>query len=159
MRNALSLFGWLAVSFTASAIGAIASVNARTFYQQLDRPSWAPPGSIFGPVWTFLFALMGIAAWLIWRERESKQTGAALTIFLVQLMVNALWSWLFFAWKKGSLAIIDVIVLAVLIVATIAMFWRVRPLAAILLVPYLLWVSYAAALTYAVVQRNPEALS
>jgi len=161
-RSALSqtagLVGWLAVAFAAAAIGAIASVDAGSFYAQLVRPSWAPPASVFGPVWSVLYMLMGIAAWLVWREQGAKRLGVALTLFMVQLVVNALWSWLFFAWHQGALAFADVLVLLFLIAATIANFWRIRPLAGVLMLPYLVWVGFASALTWAVWQGNPSML-
>jgi tryptophan-rich sensory protein len=157
-RNLFALVGWLLLSFTASGVGSIASVNARNFYQALERPSWAPPGWLFGPVWTTLFALMGIAAWLVWRERGWRYAQGALALFIVQLGVNALWSWLFFAWRMGTAAIVDVLLLWLLIVATLVAFWRVKPLAGMLLVPYLVWVTYATALTIWIVQRNSQAL-
>ena len=149
------LIGWLLVSFAAAAVGAIATSGAGVFYQQLNRPDWAPPSSVFGPVWTALYLLMGIAAWLVWRERGLGGARAALSLFLVQLVLNGLWSWLFFAWQQGAWALGEVLVLWVVILATIVAFWRVRPLAGLLLVPYLAWVSFAAALTYALWQNNP----
>ncbi len=148
------LIGWLVLSFAVSAVGAIASIQAQTFYGQLTQPSWAPPGSVFGPVWTALYALMAIAAWLVWRNGGFRANRNALSLFLVQLAMNALWSWLFFAWHLGAWAFIDILILWVLIVATIVFFWRVRPLAGVLLIPYLLWVSFAAALNYSVWQLN-----
>ena len=157
-RNLLALAGWLLVSFVASGIGSIASVNARSFYQELEQPTWAPPGSAFGPVWTTLFVLMGIAAWLVWREQGWRHARGALSLFILQLGVNALWSWLFFAWRLGSGAIADVLLLWLLILATIVAFWRVKPLAGALLVPYLIWVTYASALTIWIVQHNPQVL-
>ncbi len=154
----LGLVGWLVVAFIAAAIGAVASVQAASFYGQLAQPSWAPPASVFGPVWSVLYAAMGIAAWLVWREGGFAARRRALTVFLVQLAVNALWSWLFFAWHRGALALADIALLWVLIVATIVLFWRVRPLAGALLLPYLAWVSFASALNYAVWQLNPQVL-
>lgn len=156
--NMLALAGWFLLSFAASGIGGIASLNARSFYQELERPTWAPPGWLFGPVWTTLFALMAIAAWLVWRARGWQGARTALTLFIVQLVVNALWSWFFFAWRMGTAAIVDVLLLWVLIAATLAMFWRVRSLAGALLVPYLAWVSYASALTIWIVRNNPNLL-
>ena len=99
---------------------------------------------------------MGVAAWLVWRSPGSK--GVALGLFGAQLAVNALWSWLFFAWHRGALATVEVLVLLALIVATAAAFWRTSHLAALLLVPYLLWVSFASALTWAVWRSNPGLL-
>lgn len=152
-----SLFAWLLVAFIAAAVGAIASVDAAAFYGQLVRPSWAPPAGAFGPVWSVLYALMGVAAWLVWRADRGRV--AALTIFVVQLAVNALWSWLFFAWRLGALAFIDALVLFVLIVMTIVLFWRARRRAALLLLPYLAWVGFASALTWSVWKRNPGLLT
>ncbi|SCZ61007.1 TspO/MBR family protein [Thiohalomonas denitrificans] len=156
IRQALGLVVWLGVSFIAAGIGAIASVNAGAFYMQLARPEWAPPASVFGPVWTLLYALMGIAAWLVWRTHGFRAARTALTLFLVQLAVNALWSWLFFGWHLGALAFADILLLWMLVAGTLISFWRVRPLAGALLIPYLSWVSFAAALNYSVWQLNPQ---
>lgn len=152
------LIGWLAVSFIASAIGAVASLQAGSFYTQLVRPDWAPPPSIFGPVWTVLYTLMGIAAWLVWRAGGFRPAKVALTLFLIQLALNASWSWLFFGWHQGALALLDILLLWSLIVATLVAFWRIRRLAGALLTPYLLWVSFASMLNYFVWQLNPQLL-
>lgn len=157
-QQALGLLGWLMLSFVAAAIGAVASVQTATFYQQLAQPSWAPPSSLFGPVWSVLYALMGIAAWLVWREGGWHKRRAALTLFVLQLAVNALWSWLFFAWHRGALAFVDIVLLWLLVVATLIGFWRVRPLAGALLLPYLCWVSFASALNFAMWYLNPRIL-
>lgn len=149
---------WLAICFIAAAIGAVASVQAGTFYLSLSRPTWAPPASVFGPVWTALYALMAIAAWLVWREGGYSNARAALNLFVAQLALNAVWSWLFFAWHLGGAAFVDILLLWALLVATLISFWRIRPLAGALLVPYLLWVSFAAVLNYAVWKLNPDVL-
>lgn len=149
---------WLGVSIIAAAIGGAASVGAGSFYTQLVRPEWAPPPGLFGPVWTALYTLMGIAAWIIWRVGGFQAARTALALFLVQLAVNALWSWLFFGWQLGAAAFANIILLWVLIIATLLFFWRIRPLAGLLLIPYLLWVSFAAALNYAIWQLNPQVL-
>ena len=151
----LALVGWFIVSFGASAIGAVASIQAKSFYGQLTQPSWAPPSSVFGPVWTVLYALMAIAAWLVWREGGWPRQRGVLALFLIQLAVNALWSWLFFGWHRGALAFTNIVLLWLLIVATVVGFWRVRPLAGALFLPYLCWVSFASALNYAVWHLNP----
>ncbi len=158
LLQTVGLIGWLGIVFVAAAVGAAASVDASTFYAELVRPGWAPPASAFGPVWSVLYLLMGIAAWLVWRERSVNHLGAALTLFLVQLCANALWSWLFFAWRNGALAFAEVLVLLALIAATVAVFWRIRRLAAVLMLPYLAWVCIAAALTWSVWQSNPKVL-
>ena len=154
----LGLVGWLALCFAASAVGAFASVQAKSFYADLVQPAWAPPAWVFGPVWTLLYALMAIAAWLVWRSGGFQRNGRALWLFIAQLAVNAVWSWLFFASHKGALAFADIVLLWVLIVATLLAFWRVRPIAGALLLPYLVWVSFAAALNFAVWQLNPGIL-
>lgn len=157
-KKIFGFVAWLAISFIAAAIGSAASIQASPFYTQLIRPEWAPPPNLFGPVWTILYALMGIAAWLVWRAGGFRAARKALTLFLVQLAVNALWSWLFFGWRLGGLAFADIILLWMLIVATLIAFWRVRPLAGALLIPYLIWVSFASALNYSVWQLNPQIL-
>jgi len=157
-KQILGLVGWLVLSFAASAVGAVASIQAESFYAQLAQPVWAPPPWVFGPVWTVLYALMGIAAWLVWRSGGFRANRQALTLFLLQLAFNAVWSWLFFAWHLGVLSLADTLVLWILIVATLVSFWRVRPLAGALLIPYLLWVSFASALNYSLWQLNPQVL-
>ena len=158
LRQTLGLIGWLVVSFAASAIGAAASIQAKSFYRQLAQPAWAPPSWVFGPVWTVLYVLMAIAAWLVWRSGGFRTNRIALSLFLVQLALNALWSWVFFAWHRGAWAFADIILLWLLIVATLVFFWRVRPLAGALLIPYLLWVGFASFLNYALWQLNPQVL-
>jgi tryptophan-rich sensory protein len=157
-KSIVGLGAWLLVSFVAAAIGAAASVQAGLFYSQLVRPGWAPPASVFGPVWTALYVLMAVAAWLVWRVAGFLGARTALTLFLVQLAFNALWSWLFFAWHLGGPAFADILVMWVLIAATLVGFWRIRPLAGLLLVPYLLWVGFAAVLNFAVWRLNPQLL-
>ena len=157
-KQILGLLGWLVLAFAASAAGAVAALNAGSFYAQIVRPGWAPPASVFGPVWTVLYAMMGVAAWLVWREGGLRARRQALPLFVLQLAVNALWSWLFFAWHQGALALVDIVLLWILIIATIVVFWRTRRLAGALLIPYLVWVSFATALNYSIWQLNPGAL-
>jgi len=154
----LALAGWLALCAVAGSIGAIASLNAPEFYASLARPYWAPPAGVFGPVWTLLYMVMGVAAWLIWRERGWSRARGALGLFVLQLGFNTLWSWLFFGWHRGALAFADIVVLLALIVATIIAFGRIRRLAAWLLAPYLAWVTFATLLNYSVWQLNPPLL-
>lgn len=158
MKSVLPLFGWLALCLVAGAIGAVASIDAAAFYAQLDTPSWAPPGWLFGPVWTTLYILMGIAAWLVWRCPQSERRRFALTLFVVQLAANVLWSWLFFAWRLGAWSFAEVVLLWLLIAATIVAFYRLRPIAAMLLVPYIAWVSFASALNFTIWRANPALL-
>ncbi|MBS0013998.1 MAG: tryptophan-rich sensory protein [Desulfobacterales bacterium] len=157
-KQILGIVGWLAITFIAAAIGGAGSINAGSFYKQLMLPEWAPPSWLFGPVWTALYALMGISAWLVWRVDGIFAARAALTLFLIQLALNALWSWVFFAWHLGGLAFANILLLWILIVTTLIAFWRIRVLAGALLVPYLLWVSFASALNYTIWQLNPQIL-
>ena len=154
----LGFLGWFALVLLAGGLGALASVEAASFYAQLNRPAWAPPAGVFGPVWSVLYVLMAVAVWLVWREPAGSSRTAALVVFVLQLAVNALWSWLFFAWHRGAWAFADVLLLLALIAVTIVLFRRVRPLAAWLLWPYLAWVTLASALTWAVWRANPGVL-
>lgn len=156
--QAAALLGWLGLVFAAAALGAIASTDAPAFYGQLAKPSWAPPSSVFGPVWSVLYALMGVAAWLVWREPPTPARRTALQLFLVQLGANALWSWLFFAWHTGSLAFAEILMLLTLVIVTTATFWRIRRAAGVLLLPYVAWVAFATVLTFAIWQGNLDLL-
>jgi len=158
MKRIIGLAVSLLMCFGAAAVGAMATGRAREFYAGLSRPSWAPPSSVFGPVWTVLYALMAVAAWLVWKERGISGARGALAVFSTQLILNALWSWLFFAWQCGVMAQVELLILLSLITVTVVAFWQIRPLAGGLLLPYLAWVAYATALTFALVQRNPELL-
>ena len=103
-RQVIGFVAWLAICFIAAAIGSAASLQAGSFYTDLARPDWAPPPSVFGPVWSVLYALMAIAAWMVWRVAGFAAARTALVLFLVQLAFNALWSWLFFGWRLGGLS-------------------------------------------------------
>jgi benzodiazapine receptor len=157
--SASGLVLWLAACFFAAAVGASASLQAGTFYAELVRPDWAPPAAVFGPVWTALYAIMAIAAWLVWERREIRVARIALAVFVLQLISNALWSWLFFGWRQGALSFLDIVFLWVLIAVLLVLFWRIRPLAGLLLIPYLAWVTFASALNYQIWQLNPSILA
>lgn len=156
--QALGALGWFTITFAAAALGAWASTSAASFYATLAPPAWAPPASLFGPVWTLLYAMMAVAAWLVWRERGTAATRPALTLYLLQLGVNALWSWLFFGWRLGALALVDILLLVMLVVATLIAFARIRALAAVMLLPYLGWITFASTLNLAVWRANPGVL-
>jgi translocator protein len=157
-REITGVVGWPLLTFAAAAIGAFASANAAAFYGQLVRPGWAPPAWLFAPVWTLLYILMGVAAWLVWREHGFRKGRTALALFILQLLANALWTWLFFAWNRGGLAFAEILLLWCLIVATVVAFRRLNALAAALLLPYLAWVTFATALTFATWRLNPGLL-
>lgn len=151
---AVIIFG---VTALAAAAGAAASVQAPEFYRSLARPSWAPPSWLFGPVWTLLYAMMATAATIVWRHGGPAARGA-LSLYAVQLALNAVWTWLFFAWRSGALAFAEILVLLAAIVATIVAFGRVRTVAAVLLLPYLAWTLFATALTLAIWRANTGTL-
>lgn len=157
-RQIGGLLGWLALTFLAAVLAGMASVEAGSFYRELALPAWAPPAWLFGPVWTVLYAMMGVAAWLVWREKGFSRARGALGVYLLQLGMNTLWSWLFFAWKLGGPAFVDILNLLILIAIMVVAFWRVRPLAGAMIMPYLLWVAFAAWLNYTVWQMNPTLL-
>ena len=158
LRQTLGLLGWALMTFSAAALGAFAAADASAFYAELARPSWAPPAWLFAPVWSALYALMAASAWLVWRGRGFAGARTALVLFIVQLAANALWSWLFFAWRRGDLAFAEVLVLWFLIVATIVSFQRISIVAAVLLYPYLAWSTFASALTFTIWRLNPGGL-
>jgi tryptophan-rich sensory protein len=157
-KNILGLAAWVAVVFVAAAVGGIASIEAKVFYGQLIQPGWAPPPWLFGPVWTILYTMMAVAAWQVWLAGGFRNNQTAFALFFVQLVLNSLWSWLFFVWKLGQLAFFEVLLLWVFILAVIISFWRVRAIAGGLLVPYLLWVSFAAFLNLVLWRSNPQVL-
>ncbi len=148
----------VAVTTLAAAIGIIASQQAPEFYTMLDAPSWAPPPWLFGPVWTVLYVMMALAAWIVVRERRRSSVRPELALFGSQLALNALWIWLFFSWHQGAAAFVEVAVLLVVVGLTVFAFGRVRPLAGALMLPYMAWVSFATGLTFSLWQRNPGLL-
>ena len=154
VRQGIGLVGWLLASFVTAGIGGFASINAAGFYGQLVQPFWAPPAWLFGPVWSVLFVLMGVSAWLVWREHGFRGAGAALKLYAAQLVANALWTWLFFAWRLGAPALAEIAVLWLLISATVLAFWKLHRVAALLLVPYLAWVSIASVLQVSITLAN-----
>lgn len=154
----LGLAAWLALTLAAAAVAAIASVDAAPFYLQLDRPGWAPPPALFGPVWALLYLMMGVAAWLIWRDHPDDVGTVGLRVYAIQLALNALWPWLFFEWHQGRLAFGGLVLLWVVVALTWLLFFRMDRIAAFLLLPYLAWTTYAAVLTYSLWQLNPELL-
>jgi benzodiazapine receptor len=151
-KNALGLAGCLAVTFIAAWIGSRYMPGA--WYASLVKPSWNPPNYLFGPVWSVLYVLMAVAAWLVWRKAGFSGAGPALVLFVVQLALNALWSYLFFGQHRPDLAFFDIVVLWAAIVIVAALFWRVDPVAGGLMVPYLAWVSFASYLNFTLWRLN-----
>lgn len=153
----LRLAACILVCQAAGAIGSFFTVTGLdSWYTSLAKPSFNPPGWVFGPVWTTLYTLMGIAAWLVWRRGDlsSPPVRNALFIFAVQLALNTLWSVLFFGLKSPLLALVDIVALMAAILATIVAFRPVSPAAAWLLTPYLAWVAFAAILNAVIWRLN-----
>lgn len=137
----LGLVFWLGLCFTAAWVGSRFPPGA--WYEQLLKPALTPPGWVFPIVWTLLYTMMGVAAWLIWRHRGVAGALRPLGLFLLQLGFNTLWSYLFFGLENPGLALVNIIVLWLAILATVITFWQYDRLAGQLLIPYLLWVSFA----------------
>ncbi len=148
----LGLALWLALCFGAAAFGARFSPGE--WYATLAKPAWTPPDWLFGPVWTLLYILMAVAAWLVWRRYGLSGARAALALFVAQLILNALWSWVFFGLQRPGLAFLELTVLWLAVAATTGAFWRLEPWAGRLLVPYLAWVTFAGLLNFALWRLN-----
>ncbi|MER5475876.1 TspO/MBR family protein [Streptomyces sp. NPDC002734] len=147
------LLGLLVVCYAVAALGALATGDSGETYRALDRPAWAPPGWLFGPVWTVLYGTIAVAAWLVLRNPRGS-TRAAMTWWWVQLLLNLAWSPLFFAAGEYGLAFLDICLLLAAVVVTIVLFARHRRAAGLLLVPYALWVAFASALNLAIWVSN-----
>ena len=146
-RSGLVLVGFLVLCFAVAGIaGAVTSSSVETWYPTLEKPAFTPPDWVFGPVWTALYAMMALAAWLVWRRTGWSGGRNALGLFLGQLALNLAWSVLFFGLQQVGWALVEIVVLLALILATTMAFFRIDWRAGALLVPYLLWVGYAGAL-------------
>jgi tryptophan-rich sensory protein len=155
-RSAAVLILWLAVCLGVGSAGAVFTARSvDTWYPPLVKPPWNPPGWVFGPVWTTLYVMMALAAWLVWRRRGFRGAAAAFRWFALQLALNALWSPLFFGLQNPRAALVDVVLLWAAIAGTVIAFWKRSRPAGILLLPYWLWVSFAAALNFAIWRLNP----
>ncbi|MCA9027761.1 MAG: tryptophan-rich sensory protein [Planctomycetaceae bacterium] len=152
MTKWLALVVAFVVTFAFSAIGA--QFSPGEWYRTLEKPALNPPNWIFGPVWTALYATMAVAVWMVWCKSDRRQVRWALTAYGIQLVLNAAWSWLFFGRHQIGVALLDIVVLWAAILWTIVLFWRIKRSAAMLLVPYLLWVSFAAFLNLRFWQLN-----
>lgn len=146
------LLGWIVVCFAAAIIGAW--FEPGSWYEMLNKPSWTPPNWIFPIVWPILYVMMGISAWLIWKQGGFEKQRQELKWFIIQLVLNAAWSWLFFGEHLIGTALGEILLLWVAILFTLMLFWNKSRAAGWLLLPYLLWVSYASALNFAIFQLN-----
>ncbi|MGR8950678.1 MAG: TspO/MBR family protein [Gammaproteobacteria bacterium] len=149
------LAAFMAVCLTVSAIGgAITSTSVGGWYQTLQKPTFNPPDWVFAPVWTTLYVFMAFAAWRVWRYPASPKRQSALTVFALQLALNLLWTTLFFGFQRIDLAIIEIAVLLLCIIANTVLFWRIDIFAGVLFVPYVIWVGYAAVLNGSLLVLN-----
>lgn len=143
---------WLALCFAATGSALFVSVDG--WFESLKKPAWNPPSWLFGPVWTLLYAMMAVAAWLVWREGGWRTHRWALGVFCLQWLFNLLWTPLFFGAHRPDWAFADIVLLWIALAVTVVLFWRVNRLAGALLLPYLAWVSFAAALNLAIWRMN-----
>ncbi len=161
VNNFFKLVIAVVVSELAGVIGSVFTISAiPTWYAGLVKPALNPPSWVFGPAWTTLYALMGIAAWLVWKRWDQGDPSTrlrvktALTIFGLQLFLNAIWSIIFFGLQSPGWALVNIVLLWLAIVWTITVFYKISRPAAYLLVPYLLWVSFASYLNYSIWMLN-----
>ncbi|MEO5958770.1 MAG: TspO/MBR family protein [Opitutaceae bacterium] len=150
-----ALIGFLAATLVAAAIGSLVTIRSvETWYPTLAKPSWTPPGALFGPVWTALYLAMAVAAWRVWRLQSGAAAMAVLRSYGAQLALNALWSVLFFGLRRPDLALFDIAALWIVLVIALVRFWRADRIAGALWAPYVAWVSFASALNAGVWWMN-----
>jgi benzodiazapine receptor len=153
LRQALELLTFVAVCLGAGALGAaVTATSVATWYQQLHKPPFNPPDWLFAPVWTALYIAMAVAAWRVWRRNSG--TRPAMALFAAQLALNLGWSILFFGMRQIGLALIEIVVLFIAIASTAFAFAKADRAAAVLLLPYLAWVAFAAVLNFAIWHLN-----
>ena len=145
---------WLVLTFGAAWAGARFLPDA--WYRHLSKPAWNPPESIFGPVWSVLYLFMAIAAWFVWSETGWEGFSGPLGFYLLQLVLNGMWTWIFFGRHRPGVALLDISVLWIVVAATLVSFWKVTPIAGALFVPYLAWISFAALLNFSIWRQNPQ---
>lgn len=152
MIDTVVLFGFVVACAAAAATGIV--FRPGVWYRDLAKPSWCPPDWLFGPAWTVLYLSIAVSGWLVWRQAGFAEAGLAFAIYAVQLGLNALWSAIFFGLRRPGLAFVEVVVFWVSIVATIAAFFAIDRVAALVLIPYALWVTFAAALNFRIWRLN-----
>jgi tryptophan-rich sensory protein len=155
VKQGTALVAILVICFTAAGLGSVATTpNVATWYASLAKPSWNPPNWLFGPVWTVLYIGMAVAAWLVWRQGGFRQMRWPLTLFALQLALNAAWSWIFFGFHMPGAACLEILALLATIVATTIAFWPRSQAAGILMLPYLGWVAFASVLNFTLWRLN-----
>jgi benzodiazapine receptor len=152
LRPFLIFIGFLAVSFAPALIGGWFKPGA--WYATLEKPPWTPPNYLFAPVWTILYLTIAIGGWLTYQTANFENLKGAFTFYFLQLILNGLWSWLFFGLHRPGIALLDISALWISIFATILTFSAIRLGAGLLLAPYLFWVSFATALNFSIWRLN-----
>jgi benzodiazapine receptor len=155
LHQRIGLAVFVLICFAAGLGGLVTSPQIPGWYADLAKPAWTPPDWIFGPVWTLLYLMMAIAAWLVWRQDGFAGVKLPLALFAIQLVLNSLWSVLFFGLQSPGAAAVEIVLLWVAILATLIAFWRRSKLAGGMLMPYLAWVGFAAVLNFAIWRLNP----
>jgi len=151
----LTLIIFIIIAQSAGVIGSFFTApNIETWYVFLERPFFAPPNWLFAPAWITLYTLMGIASFLVWRKRQFPRARSAIFFYLGQLLFNALWSIVFFGMQNPFLGFLVIIILWLLIIVTTLKFWKTERAAGLLFIPYIVWVSFAAALNFSIWQLN-----
>jgi len=151
----VSLMVFIILTFSAAVLGSVfTNLTLKTWYQTIKKPSWNPPSKVFAPVWTILYIMMAVTGWLIWERLPQKVFSVPMTFFFIQLVLNALWSGIFFALRSPGWAFLEIILLWAFIVLTMISFWTVYWIAGVLFLPYFLWVSFAAFLNFTIWRLN-----
>ena len=151
----VALLCLIGICFAVAGAGSLLTVSSLdNWYETLRKPAWTPPNWIFGPVWSVLYLSMAIAAWLVWREHRAVNVRVPLGVFFIQLVLNGIWSGLFFALQSPQAAFFEIVVLWGMILTTLLCFWRVSAAAGWLLAPYLGWVTFAVALNFSIWRLN-----
>ncbi len=154
-RLVIGLIISIIICFSAGGLGSLATSSSITgWYVEINKPTWNPPNWIFGPVWSTLFLMISVSAWLVWKSSGFEKAKLAFGVYAFHLLLNALWSIVFFGMQQMGWAFVEIVALWISIVATIVLFHRHSKLAAWLLIPYILWVSFASFLNYTIWQMN-----
>lgn len=155
LSDSLSLLAFVLACVVVASSGAI--FKPGQWYKRLDKPAWRPPDWLFGPAWAVLYAMIAVSGWLVWRTAGFEGAALGFAFYVAQLVLNGIWSGLFFGLRRPGLALIEMALMWLAILGNIVTFYPVHAGAAYLLVPYLAWVSFAFALNLSIWRRNPQA--
>ena len=154
-KRLIAAVAFVGVAVAVGAIGGLATASSvETWYPTLNKPAFNPPNAVFGPVWTTLYVVMGLAAWRVWRTPATPARRRALILYAVQLALNLAWSLIFFGLRQPGLALIDIALLLAAILAATVAFWRLDRPAGLMMAPYIAWVAFASALNFEIWRLN-----